>query len=555
VLQRLECYNNSLTTLNVSGLTNLWYLYCYNNSLTALNVSGLTSLRQLYCYNNSLTALNVSGRTALTSLDCSNNRLTNGTLNITGCTLLAALVCNYNDMTPDPSSVTGYPAITPGTFIYSLQNASGFRPVTGITGIPGNIAAGTSFDLSAVAQVLPADATKRTIVWSISGAGAGAAVSGGHTLTTTGTGSFYLRATITDGTASGTDYMYNFPINAVTPVAPVGSFDIAPIPDQTFTNSQVCPALTVKYGGATLLAGAHYVVTYANNISIGTATATVIGIGGYSGTRSVTFEIVADDAPPATAFGGALKPSGGTGIIQSDPYIAVATAPVNTQTLHPSDITMADDDETEVTIYANADFTHSLSGVDLYPGETATVYVKITSLGTDYYYVLKIDIQEMTPPQPIKRLVQLPLVPGVKTYPPAGSHYVPNGGTFTFTLTPPSPGDVPSITTGDANEDITATPNADGSYTVVVAHIYHAISLYIAFNPTASEIIASAQVRAAGHTLYIYATTAGTARIYSVAGQLVKSFPYAAGETTQTTLSQGVYIVATNERTHKIVIQ
>jgi hypothetical protein len=66
------------------------------------------------------------------------------------------------------------------------------------------------------------------------------------------------------------------------------------------------------------------------------------------------------------------------------------------------------------------------------------------------------------PPTPLKRGGQ-----GVKsqTYPPAGIHYAPNGGTFTFTLKPLSPGDILQVTTNDANEYITATTNADGTYT------------------------------------------------------------------------------------------
>jgi hypothetical protein len=57
----LDCNNNSLTSLDVSGLTSLTVLYCNNNSLTSLDVSGLTSLTVLYCNNNSLTSLRAVG--------------------------------------------------------------------------------------------------------------------------------------------------------------------------------------------------------------------------------------------------------------------------------------------------------------------------------------------------------------------------------------------------------------------------------------------------------------------------------------------------------------
>ena len=60
-LTRLGCSNNSLTSLDVSGLTSLGGLFCNNNSLTSLDVSGFTALAQLECNNNSLTSLRAVG--------------------------------------------------------------------------------------------------------------------------------------------------------------------------------------------------------------------------------------------------------------------------------------------------------------------------------------------------------------------------------------------------------------------------------------------------------------------------------------------------------------
>jgi Leucine-rich repeat (LRR) protein len=93
----LNCSNNSLTSLDVSGLTALTYLDCSNNSLTSLDVSGLTALTYLECNNNSLTSLDVSGLTALTYLECSNNSLTS--LDVSGLTSLTFLYCNNNSLT------------------------------------------------------------------------------------------------------------------------------------------------------------------------------------------------------------------------------------------------------------------------------------------------------------------------------------------------------------------------------------------------------------------------------------------------------------------------
>ena len=95
-LTGLACGNNSLTSLNVSGLTALTLLTCGYNFLTSLNVSGLTALVNLFCYDNSIASLDVSGMTALTSLQCYNNSLTE--LNVSGLTALVNLFCYDNSL-------------------------------------------------------------------------------------------------------------------------------------------------------------------------------------------------------------------------------------------------------------------------------------------------------------------------------------------------------------------------------------------------------------------------------------------------------------------------
>ena len=96
-LQKLYCYHNQLTELNVQGLTSLIRLECYYNQLTELNVQGLTSLKVLECYSNQLTELNVQGLTALQKLSCWSNQLPE--LNVQGLTALQKLYCSYNQLT------------------------------------------------------------------------------------------------------------------------------------------------------------------------------------------------------------------------------------------------------------------------------------------------------------------------------------------------------------------------------------------------------------------------------------------------------------------------
>ena len=82
---------NNISEMDVSGKSisnltginyfpGLWYLYCQNNSLTSLNVSSLTDLKELNCSGNKLTSLNVSSNILLDVLECQNNQLTSLTL-------------------------------------------------------------------------------------------------------------------------------------------------------------------------------------------------------------------------------------------------------------------------------------------------------------------------------------------------------------------------------------------------------------------------------------------------------------------------------------------
>ena len=96
-LETLECNGNRLTSLDVSGCTALTYLYCHENKLTTLDVSNNTSLGWLHCYENQLTSLDVSDCTALTYLYCHENKLT--TLDVSKNKALGSLYCSGNRLT------------------------------------------------------------------------------------------------------------------------------------------------------------------------------------------------------------------------------------------------------------------------------------------------------------------------------------------------------------------------------------------------------------------------------------------------------------------------
>lgn len=68
---------------------------------------------------------------------------------------------------------------------------------------------------------------------------------------------------------------------------------IAPIANQVSTGNAIEPTIEVKFDGNVLTKDTDYTVEYSNNTTVGTATVTITGKGDYSGTKVVTFEIVA----------------------------------------------------------------------------------------------------------------------------------------------------------------------------------------------------------------------------------------------------------------------
>ena len=113
-LEELICYNNQLTSLDVSNNTALKKLQCYNNQLSSLDVSNNTELKELLCYQNQLTSLDVSNNTALEKLNCCQNSLTS--LDVSKNTALKDLTCQKNNLTSlDVTQNTGLEYLSCGS--------------------------------------------------------------------------------------------------------------------------------------------------------------------------------------------------------------------------------------------------------------------------------------------------------------------------------------------------------------------------------------------------------------------------------------------------------
>ncbi|MDR3269389.1 MAG: InlB B-repeat-containing protein [Tannerella sp.] len=264
--------------------------------------------------------------------------------------------------------------------------------------------------------------------------------------------------------------------------------------------------------------------------------------------------------PPPTleVCGLPLPPVEGAGTTVN-PFTAGVTLPIYTEKLTPEDIYTGDDADI-ITFYTDPGCTQPVRAVDLYQGETVTVYIAVKVGNMTFYYAIDVTrLSEFTPL--IRRNVTLPLIDGVVTDPPAGLHQVISGRDFVFTLTSTGVGlysnTSPLVRTGRDNlsDDVLITPTtAAGTYTVRIRAVRSDITLSIDLM-TANTDVATAKVRSYGHTLYISATGDGTARIYGLTGQLIKALPHTASETAQTTLPRGVYIVVVNGRTYKVIIE
>ena len=99
-LRWLNCSENRLISLDVSGCTWLEYLDCSENKLISLDVSGCIWLNMINCFDNELTSLDVSNNFILESLICSGNKLTS--MDISNNTDLLIFRCHDNPgYTPD----------------------------------------------------------------------------------------------------------------------------------------------------------------------------------------------------------------------------------------------------------------------------------------------------------------------------------------------------------------------------------------------------------------------------------------------------------------------
>ncbi|WP_298515807.1 matrixin family metalloprotease [uncultured Kordia sp.] len=110
-LETLDADNNSLTTIDVTNLTNLRQLSLQYNSLTSLDVTNNSNLEALSFRNNSVTAIDLSNNVNLLSLGFQYNSITD--IDLSNNILLYHIACRDNgltslDLTNNPEMINIY---------------------------------------------------------------------------------------------------------------------------------------------------------------------------------------------------------------------------------------------------------------------------------------------------------------------------------------------------------------------------------------------------------------------------------------------------------------
>lgn len=84
------------------------------------------------------------------------------------------------------------------------------------------------------------------------------------------------------------------PVATATPAISMDSCDVLDYSSvYIFTNKKIAPNVTVLYNDKVLKPGTDYLVEYKKNVNVGTASIVLIGMGNYTGTKTVNFKIKA----------------------------------------------------------------------------------------------------------------------------------------------------------------------------------------------------------------------------------------------------------------------
>lgn len=147
----------------------------------------------------------------------------------------------------------GITANTPYTQDFTItvnEDPSVYKAVTNITGVATTATAGT--DITLTGTVIPANATNKTIAWTIKSPGTTGATRTGNTLSTTAAGTVTVTATIANGASATTPYTQDFTITVNdAPPAFVAVTDISGVAAAVTAGTDIALTGTVNPVNAT----------------------------------------------------------------------------------------------------------------------------------------------------------------------------------------------------------------------------------------------------------------------------------------------------------------
>ena len=182
----------------------------------------------------------------------------------------------------------------------------------------------------------------------------------------------------------------------------------------------------------------------------------------------------------------------------------------------------------------------------------------LLTLSTEEPGIVYLCVGDVTP-NPIRRQILIPSVPGVTTDPEAGAHYMMSQSNFDFKamFTTEQPLKVMTNRVFDGKqEELAGKLNANGEYEYTIRQVTQNIVLTIGPDfATSNGLVDGTAVWSHDNTIYIKVEKEDIASIYSVAGQLVKRIDLPQGST-PVSMERGVYIVTLKDGSiHKVILK
>ncbi|WP_319589903.1 BACON domain-containing protein [uncultured Draconibacterium sp.] len=168
MLEKLECWNNNLTSLDLQSNTNLKYLHCSDNQISELNLAANQKLENLYCFRNNLAELDLRANPNLLDIDCATNSLNSVDLRNGNNDIIEFLVIDENPylyciQVDDPESAYNNPDWFKDKYAAYTTDCSDY--VVEMTYIPDDIFELTlikqGFDPGSVNDSVPTEGVKR----------------------------------------------------------------------------------------------------------------------------------------------------------------------------------------------------------------------------------------------------------------------------------------------------------------------------------------------------------------------------------------------------------